>query len=75
MVMIPTAYALLEPALAKIVINTCSLRLKGPGFSEKDHFVPGILTGVAGSQAAINFPMGRTAIWAETDDMYSGFCL
>ncbi|KAH0459690.1 hypothetical protein IEQ34_012504 [Dendrobium chrysotoxum] len=50
------------PRLAKIVIRTCSLRLKGPGFKEKLKFVPGIVISFEGSVDANNLPSGRTTI-------------
>uniref|UniRef100_A0A2P2Q2V2 Uncharacterized protein n=1 Tax=Rhizophora mucronata TaxID=61149 RepID=A0A2P2Q2V2_RHIMU len=50
-----------------MVISTCSLRLKGPGFSENFHFVNGTPIGFVVSVAAINFPSGRTTICAVTE--------
>lgn len=62
MVMILTAYTEFEPELAKIVIKTCSFKLKGPGFSENDQFEAGIRINFLGSFAAIRIPIGRTTI-------------
>lgn len=56
-----------------MVIKTCSFRLKGPGFSEKDQLVNGTRIALVGRVAAINFPIGRTRICADTDETYSWF--
>ncbi|KAI9182301.1 hypothetical protein LWI28_024003 [Acer negundo] len=39
--------------------------LKGPGFIEKLHLVPGTFTGLDGSVAAINFPRAISSIWTQ----------
>lgn len=67
MVMIPIAYTAFAPALANIVIRTCSFKLKGPGFRENDHLVPGTRIAFFGKVAANSFPIGSTTIWAGTD--------
>lgn len=56
-----------------MVIRQCSFKLKGPGFSENDHFVPGMFIAFVGRDAAISFPKGRTKIWAETDVIERAF--
>ena len=56
------------PEFAKMVMSTCSLMLKGPGFNVKDQFVSGTLKSLVGSVAAISLPRGRAIIWAQTDD-------
>ena len=62
-----TAETSLAPQLAKMVINTCSFKLKGPGFNENDHFVKATCICFDGRVAAISFPIGRTIICAEID--------
>lgn len=52
----------LAPAFAKSVIRTCSFKLNGPGLSEKDQFVSGILTSLVGNEVAISFPIGKLTI-------------
>lgn len=58
-----------------MVISTCSFRVKGPGFNEKDKLVSGTLMGFVGRVAAISFPIGRLRIWADTEETESWFVL
>lgn len=62
-----TAYTEVEPVLANMVMRQCSFKLKGPGFIVNDNFVPGMCIAFVGRDAAMNFPKGRTKIWAETE--------
>lgn len=52
------------PELAKIVIRTCSLTLKGPGFNVNSHDFPLKKTRFVIFEA-MSWPKGTTAIWAE----------
>lgn len=61
------------PDLPKIVIKRCSFILKGPGFIENAHLVPGTLIGLAGRVAAINFPNGRMRIWIHSEVILTWF--
>lgn len=77
MLTIPTAYDVpapnAVPALAKMVMRTCSLILNGPGFSEKVRSPnPGIRNLVVGSTFARNRPTGRAATWTVIWVMTSG---
>lgn len=72
--MVVTEAGGLEPELARIVIKTCSLMLKAPGFIENVHLVPGTLMDLAGRVAAINFPANRVRIWIHSDVILTGFC-
>lgn len=71
--MIVTEVGELMPLNAKIVINTCSLMLKGPGLIENVHFVPGTLIDFTGRVAAINFPNGRMRTWIESAEILTWF--
>ena len=75
MVRILIAYTPPAPALAKMVIRTCSLILNGPRFSEKYQLVHGNQIFFVGSLAAMRWPKGRTTIWAKYPDIVSGFDL
>lgn len=72
MVTIPIAYAPPAPEFAKMVMRTCSLTLKGPGFIVHFQLVKGTLYCVVGKTAAIIRPKGRAAIWADIAVMVSG---
>lgn len=72
--MILTAKTESEPEFAKMVINTCSLRVNGPGFKENDHPVPLILMGSVGRYLAMNLPSGRVIICAMMEEIWSLFC-
>ena len=65
MVTMLIAYAPPAPEFAKIVMSTCSLMLKGPGFIVHVQFVKGTLNNLVGRVAAIMRPKGSAAIWAE----------
>lgn len=56
------AYTEFDPALANMVIKTCSLMLNGPGLRENDHLVHGTRIGLVGRAAAMMFARGRTTI-------------
>ena len=59
------------PALAKMVIRTCSFMLNGPGLRVNSHGRPR-KKAPSGSAAAMRRPNGSTAICAETAVMVSG---
>lgn len=54
-----------------MVMRTCSFMVNGPGFSENENPVRGTFIGLLGSVAAMSFPIGSTAIWAETVERLS----
>lgn len=65
------AYTVPAPELAKIVMRTCSLTLKGPGFSVNSQRLPLKKTRSV-IFAAISWPRGTTAICAEMAVIVSG---
>ena len=62
------------PEFAKIVIKTCSLMLKGPGFIVNSNRVP-LKKASFGNTLAMKCPMGTTAIWADIELTVNGIFL
>ncbi|MFS7904914.1 hypothetical protein Hanom_Chr01g00041631 [Helianthus anomalus] len=58
------------PQLAKTVMITCSFMLNGPGFRLK--LRPNNLYSFVGNVAAMNFPIGKTAICIRIADIANG---
>ncbi|CAI0408849.1 unnamed protein product [Linum tenue] len=65
------AYTLPAPELAKMVMSTCSFTLNGPGLSVNSHLDPRKKTRSV-IRAAMSWPSGTTAIWAEIAVTVSG---
>lgn len=69
--MIWIEYGFAAPEFAKIVISTCSLTLNRPGLRLNSHFCPRKKT-LRVRSAAMRWPRGTTAIWAEMAEMERG---